>query len=199
MRLLEFSHADSDQDPQETAHISARIGGRTGAHPAGMLPARQVAGAAIPEARVFPVKAGRVHMPAKRGPIDLENLQQRVEILEKRIRMRTETNQAGTPDFNLEQLKQRLQILERNVNSELWAAKQREYTLLEMLARPPLSARIGKGITRFRSHNLPAIGRCLLNASREWWHDSQPEWWPGFAKAWQESLDNARDTFKETR
>jgi len=196
MRLLEFSQAEGDQDPQETAHISARIRSRPVAQPARVLPARQVAGAATPAARVFPVKAGRVHMPAKRGPIDLENLQQRVELLEKRIRARTEINPADTPDFNLEQLRKRLQILERNLNSELWAAKQREYTLLEMLARPTLSARIGKGIARFRSHQLPAIGRSLLGASREWWHDTKPDWWPGLAKAWQASLDDARETFK---
>lgn len=196
MRLLEFGQTDSDTDPQETAHIAARANGLPGAHPAPPArPARQAAGTAIPGTRVFPVKSGTVHMPAQRGPIDLENLQQRVALLEKRIKMRVQTNQASTPNLELEQLKQRLLKLERNINSELWAAKQREYTLLEMLARPPLSARIGRRIAHFRKHNLPAIGRWFIEASREWLQDRQPDWWPRFTRAWQESLDSARDSF----
>ncbi|MGB5441457.1 MAG: hypothetical protein WBN57_02340 [Gammaproteobacteria bacterium] len=194
MRLLEFSHTDGDADQQETAHIAARIKDRSGipTPQPRVHSARQAASPATADARVFPVKGSRIQLPAQRGPIDLENLQQRVAILEKRIRMRMETAQASSPD--LEELKQRLLKLERNINSELWAAKQREYTLLEMLARPSPGARIAAGIARFRSHHLPAIGRALAEAAREWWQDSHPDWWPGFARAWRESLDNARNS-----
>jgi hypothetical protein len=119
-------------------------------------------------------------------------LQQRVELLEKRIRIRAEKNQAAIPGSELEELKQRLLKLERNINNELWAARQREYTMLEMLAKPPLSKRVGQHLTRFRTHNLPAIGRWLKAAACEWLQDRLPHWWPTIAQAWQESLDKAR-------
>jgi hypothetical protein len=123
-------------------------------------------------------------------------LQQRVELLEKRIRIRAEKNPAVIPGSELEELKQRLLKLERNITSELWAARQREYTMLEMLARPPLDKRISQYITRtftrIRTHHLPASGRWLKAASYEWLEDRLPHWWPMIAQAWRESLDKAR-------
>lgn len=193
MRLLEFDQVDGSTDPEQSVHLSAQIKDMPAPPVSQARPPQPPARTANAAARVFPIKVSNLAAPSQRGPIDLENLQQRIDALEKRIKMRVEKNQASISTPELEQLRQRLVTLERNINNELWAAKQREYTLLEMLARPSLSARIGQYLTRIKSHHLPAIGRCLKDASREWWLDRQPQWWPRFAQAWQESLDKARD------
>ena len=192
MRLLEFNQADSGAGPEQTAHIAAQTKGLPGTPAARLHPARKPAQRGKSAARIFSIKGKNVRTPAQNGPIDLEKLQQRVELLEKRIRIRAEKNPATIPASELEELKQRLLRLERNINSELWAARQREYTMLEMLAKPPLSTRICQHITRIRTHHLPASGRWLKAASCEWLQDRLPHWWPTFARAWQESLDKAR-------
>ena len=193
MRLLEFDLVEGSTDPQQSVHLSPQIKDMSATTASQVPPPQPAARTANAAARVFPIKASNLAAPSQRGPIDLENLQQRIAALEKRIKLRVEKNQASISTPELEQLRQRLVTLERNINNELWAAKQREYTLLEMLTRPSLSARIGQGLTRIKSHHLPAIGRCLKDASREWWEDRQPQWWPRFAQAWQESIDKARD------
>ncbi len=192
MRLLELSQADLGTDPHQGAHLAVQIKELPGKSAIQLDPARKPINPGISEARVLPIKGNTVHTPVQRGPGDLEMLQQRVATLEKRIKERAARNHATITSKELEQLKQRLQKLERNINSELWAARQREHTMLEMLAKPPLAARIGHRMTRFRTHNLPAIGRWLKEASIEWLQDRQPEWWPVFARAWKESLDRAR-------
>lgn len=189
MRLLEFNRNEGGANPQQP--------------PAAKKPSRPVtrSAAATPKptlatphqrARVFPVKTSTTRKPARRSPIDLEQLQQRIVALELRIQERGERRRAQVSTRELELLKQRIQLLERNVNSELWAAKQREYTMLQLLSRPTLQERIRKQLMHLRTHQLPAIGNWLKAEGREWWQHNQPHWWSRFARAWQESLEQAR-------
>lgn len=191
MRLLEFNLDEGGANPQH--------------HPAAQKPpkpvARKAAAAQKParpapgkRARVFPVKTSttRKPEPARRHPIDIEQLQQRIVALELRIQERIERRGEQVPSKELVQLKQRVKLLERNVNSELWAAKQREYTMLQLLSRPTMQVRIQQQWTRFRKQNLPATVNWLKTEGREWWQQSQPHWWPEFARAWRESLEQAR-------
>jgi len=198
MRLLEFNHADSGAGPEQPAHMAAQNKGLPGTPAPRVHPVRKPAHRGKSTARIFPLKGKSVRTTAQNGPVDLEMLQQRLELLEKRIMIRAEKNQAAIPGAELEELKQRLLKLERNINSELWAARQREYTMLEMLAKPTLDKRISqyipRTITRIRIHHLPASGRWLKAEACEWLQDRLPLWWPTIAKAWQESFDKARGT-----
>jgi DNA-binding response OmpR family regulator len=129
-----------------------------------------------------------VKTPVSRQPIDIEQLQQRVDVLERRIRERARANGSQLPVRDLEQLKQRMKLLERSVHNELWAARQREHSLLELLARPPLKQLIRKHVKRLHSGALHATRRWSATLGQL----NQPLWWPHFARAWQESLDKAR-------
>lgn len=143
------------------------------------------------QARVFPLKA--VATPqTRRKPIDLEQLQQRVGMLEQRIKARAEALDDEVAAKDLEKLKQRMKLLERNINSELWAAKQREYAMLQVMAKPTLLTAIKQGYAKFTSNTMPATVMTLAASYRHWWLHSQPGWWPRLASAWQESLDKAR-------
>jgi len=143
------------------------------------------------QAKVFPLKS--VTAPkTRRKPIDLEQLQHRVGVLERRIKARTEALGDEVAAKDLEKLKQRMQLLERNINSELWAAKQREYAMLQIMAKPTLKMALMQGYAKFRTNTIPAMLKSLRESYRHWWTDSQPGWWAVFAAAWQESLDKAR-------
>ena len=192
MRLLEFDQADSDAVIQQTVHIAPLVTDLPATPAVRVHPERTPVSTVTSAPRVFPVQGKTIGAPAQRGPIDLEALQQRVTALEQRVRERTANRHSAIASQELEELKQRLLKLERNVNGELWLAKQREYTMLEILARPPLATRINHNITRIMTHNLPAIGRWFKEAAIEWFEDSQPGWWPTLAAAWKESLDKAR-------
>ena len=128
----------------------------------------------------------------RRQPIDIEQLQQRIEVLERRMRERTRTQGSQLPVQDLDKLKQRMQLLERTVHNELWAAKQREHTLLEMLARPSLKQQIYDKVKHLHCHTLPATRSWFSGFRQDWWDLNQPVWWEGFARAWHESLDKAR-------
>ena len=142
-------------------------------------------------AKVFPLKA-LTPPRARRKPIDLEQLQHRVGVLEQRIKARTEALGDEVAAKDLEKLKQRMQLLERNINSELWAAKQREYAMLQMMAKPTLKMALMQGYKKFRANTIPSMMVSLGESYRHWWTDSQPGWWASFAAAWKESLDKAR-------
>ncbi len=193
MRLLEFGHDEGGANPLPP--------GRTA--PADSTPI-QKSPAAIPEtprtatksarntrkAKVFPIspKPGNT----QRKPIDLEQLQQRVAVLEKRIKARTEALGDEVARRDLEQLKQRMKLLERNVNNELWAAKQREHQMLQLMAKPTLWMALRQRYNTLRGKILPALLDSQRDFWEHWWRNSQPHWWKRFASAWQESLDRAR-------
>jgi hypothetical protein len=189
MRLLEFENANSGANPQ-----AAILTKKAAKKPARKAAATKAATPSSTEAgRVFPINGNNaVQQPVRRQPIDLEQLQQRIEVLERRLRERARSQGQQLPVKDLEQLKQRMKLLERSVHNELWAAKQREHTLLEMLAKPPLRHLLRDQAKRFRHNTLPATCRWCADCGREWWSDNQPLWWPRFARAWQESLDKAR-------
>ncbi|NOR40633.1 MAG: hypothetical protein GQ537_05445 [Gammaproteobacteria bacterium] len=194
MRLLEFSHDKGGANPQHALN------------PQNLPPAaiKTVKASIKPDSnalvninldqpgKIIPLAARPTTQTARRKPIDLEHLQQRLEILEQRMRERAQKHGKQTSNQDLEKLKQRLKLLERSINNELWAAKQREYTMLEMLARPTLKMAVLQKMTAFRSKTLPAAGCWLKTASGQWWSDNQPGWWHKVASAWQQSLEQAR-------
>jgi hypothetical protein len=190
MRLLQFNRDDGGANPQHVA----------GAQNPVKKPARRLAktvqasrtAARQGPAKVFPVKTSTTRKPASRSPIDLEQLQQRIEILERRMQERTDQRTEQVSQEQLDQLKQRLKRLERNLENELWAAKQREHTMLQLLSKPPLKTLVKQHIRKFWQLQLPTAGSWLKVAGREWWVDSQPGWWPRLASAWQEALEQAR-------
>ncbi|MDH3980326.1 MAG: hypothetical protein OEU91_07425 [Gammaproteobacteria bacterium] len=152
-----------------------------------------VAGQATPgAARVFPINPLPQPDPARRRPINLEQLQQRIEVLEQRIQKRLLKQDDVTKKADLEQLLKRMKRLERRIDTELWTARQREHTLLEMLAKPPLNTVIQQRARQLCTR-APHTVWCWFKAfGKEWWLDCQPLWWPKFAAAWQEALTQAR-------
>jgi hypothetical protein len=193
MRLLEFNRDDGGANPQQAVRGQPKREApatpidrpRKPVHSAPELFAKR-------QAKVFPVKTSTTRKPIKRGPIDLEQLQHRITVLEHRIQARAEKSGEHPAIKELELLKQRMKLLERNLENELWAAKQREQTMLEILSRRPLKAVVKLQLMKLWRVKLPATERWLQAAAREWWVDNQPRWWPEFARAWQESLEKAR-------
>jgi hypothetical protein len=193
MRLLEFNRDDGGANPQQAVREQPRRKApaapverpRKPAHVAPELFANR-------KAKVFPVKTSTTRKPIRRGPIDLEQLQHRIAMLEHRIQTRAEQTGEHPAVKELEFLKQRMKLLERNLENELWAARQREHTMLEILSRRPLKIVLQQKLMQLWRGQLPATGRWLQAVGREWWNDTQPRWWPHFAQAWRESLEKAR-------
>ena len=193
MRLLEFNRDDGGANPQQAVPDQSRNKvpappaerPRKPAHAASELFADR-------KARVFPVKTSTTRKPSRRGPIDLEQLQHRIAVLEQRIQTRAEQSGEHPAIKELALLKQRMKLLERNLESELWAARQREHTMLEILSQRPLKVVIKQKLIKLWRVQLPAIGRWLQAAANEWWTDNQPRWWENLAQAWRESLEKAR-------
>ena len=145
-----------------------------------------------PAMRGFPVNGSTLPKPASPPPIDLEHIQDRIALLEKRLEEVSSRKDGRATIKELKKLQLRIRKMETSLDSELWAAKQREQTMLEMLAKPTLKARIRQRFARFVKTDIPAIGRFLKRAMHSWWQDSQPGWWPNLARNWKESLDKAR-------
>lgn len=194
MRLLEFNRDEGGANPQQAVRRQPR-------HKASATPIdrpRKPPAQTSPElfanrkAKVFPVKTGTTRKPPPRAPIDLEQLQQRIAVLERRVQARVQQTGEHPAAKELEHLKKRMKLLERNLENELWAARQREHTMLEMLSRRPFKVAARQYVMKLWRVNLPAVWRWLQSASREWWADNQPRWWPQIAQAWQESLEKAR-------
>jgi hypothetical protein len=129
---------------------------------------------------------------AARNPVDLEQLQDRMDFIERRLQQ--QTRQAGkfARARELERLKLRMQVLERSLDHELAAAREREHRLLAALDTVSLKIRLRQRLMRLWLHDLPVTAHWLERFARAWWLDSQPEWWPRFTRAWRESLEQAR-------
>ena len=194
MRLLEFNKDEDGANPRRSAPPTQA------APPPARAPrssrqseTRETSRVTrLPPGEAFRIEGNTLRKPQSRSPIDLEQLQQRMDLLEKRLQ-----KQSTNPDNRnllqeLRQLQQRIKRLELSLDNELWAARQREHTMLELLNRPPLKEIVRTRLIRFRDSDLPVILAWLKRAARNWWLDSQPGWWPQFAQAWQESLDKAR-------
>ena len=193
MRLLEFNRDEGGANPQQAVREQSRRKAsvppverpRKPAHTATELFANR-------KAKVFPVKTSTTRKPIRRGPIDLEQLQHRIAVLEQRIQTRAEQAGEHPAIKELALLKQRMKLLERNLENELWAARQREHTMLEILSQRPLKVVIKQKLLRLWRVHLPATGRWMQAVAYEWWHDNQPRWWEKVAQAWRESLEKAR-------
>ena len=186
MRLLEFNLDAGGANPQ------SRTPPKTSSKPV-VRPVKlaKKPAAAEQSAKVFPLKTGET--PARaRKPIDLEQLQQRIEVLERRILARNGETAEHPASQDIELLKQRVARLQQSVHAELWAARQREHTMLEILSKPSFKTVVKQHLKTFWNEQLPATSRWLMNCSQQWWTDCQPDWWITFAQAWQESLDKAR-------
>lgn len=190
MRLLEFNKDDSGANPRRSPAKSAP------AKPARKTPPvrRAKTGGLTPpgSGKVFPAAGGGLIRPARNGPVDLEQLQSRIDFLENRLQSQSERLDTLATARELETLKDHVQRLEHNVETELRASRERENTMLELARRPTLKVTIRNRFTQFRQSDLPAAVRWIRHVLRLWWKDVQPEWWPRFARAWQESLDKAR-------
>jgi hypothetical protein len=202
MRLLEFGLDDGGANPipnhlrplpDSTKPFRVPEPAAAASSPSGASRRKPVLKRAVPpkKATVHPLKSAATGH-TQRKPVDLEQLQQRISVLEQRIKARAEAlgNEVAAKD--LETLKQRMKLLERNIENELWAARQREYNMLQMMAKPTWKRAFRQGLTTFKLKTLPLLLQSLRNAYRQWWLDSQPGWWHSFAAAWRESLDKAR-------
>jgi hypothetical protein len=186
MRLLEFNGDTGGANPQSRKAKKSPV-------KKSARPVRLTKPVASPElaAKVFPLKGGDAASKARK-PIDLEHLQQRIEVLERRILTRTQDGDENPAGHDLEVLKKRMERLQKSVHSELWAARQREHTMLQILSKPSFKTALLQHIEHFRIKQLPTTGRWIMTTSRRWWQECQPDWWAALAKAWQESLDKAR-------
>lgn len=191
MRLLEL-RGNSAPAPGKSAALLRKPTGKLA--PADRALKRPVAAQVSPaSARVFPINSPVVNSPLRKKPaIDLEQLQQRIDMLERRIHARLDKQGDPAQKQDIEQLRQRLKLLERKLESELWAAKQREYALLEILAKRTTSQNLKQRLMTFLRAAPSAIWKWIKSAGREWWTDSQPLWWSRFAAAWQEALYRAQ-------
>jgi hypothetical protein len=192
MRLLEFNKDEGGANPR-------RPGGKPRpAKPASVSPLptpRQRTAtpkSMSPAKRGFPVNGNTLPKPATPPPIDIEQLQARIAVLEKRLEEVSAKSGRQATVRELKKLQQRIRNLETNLDNELWQAKQREHTMLEMLAKHSLKDRIRARLDRFVKKDIYAIGRFLRSAFNSWWNDSQPGWWPTLARNWKKSLDKAR-------
>jgi flagellar motility protein MotE (MotC chaperone) len=202
MRLLEFGLDDGGANPVAARQPSRpeaakpfRVPEAARAVPSPSGPAaskpQQNSSAPAKKARVYPLKTAGTPTNLRK-PIDLEQLQQRIVVLEQRIKARSEALGDEVAARDLAQLKQRMKLLEHNINNELWAAKQREYNMLQMMAKPTLKTALKQGYAKLKSKTAPAVLASLVGSYRYWWLNSQPGWWQGFMAAWHESLDKAR-------
>jgi hypothetical protein len=186
MRLLEFNLDAGGANPQ--SHASTQPPSKKVARPVKLA---KPAAATARSGKLFPLNAGET--PAiPRKPIDLEHLQQRIELLERRILARAETGAEHPASRDLELIKQRVARLQQSVHSELWAARQREHTMLQLLSKPSFKTALKQRIELLWRQQLPAAARWLVASAQQWWRGCQPDWWSAFAHAWQDSLNKAR-------
>ena len=165
MRLLEFNLDASGANPHAQT-------------PPQTAPKQAVRPVKLVKPPVSPAKSGKVlplktsAAPAKtRKPIDLERLQQRIDVLESRILARNGKSAEQPVNQDLELLKQRVTRLQQSVHAELWAARQREHTLLEILSKPSFKTVIIQRLKTFRQKQLPAAGHWLVSNAQQWWLD----------------------------
>jgi hypothetical protein len=190
MRLLELRDSSTTIERKPAALLQKSVKKLASSERALKRPsALQVSAAA----RVFPINPNAVQSQIQRRPaIDLEQLQQRIDLLEQRIHARLSKQSDVAWKDELEQLRNRMKILERKLETELWAAKQREYTLLEMLAKPARKTAIMRRLMCMLNEIPATVWRWFKVAGKEWWLDSQPLWWPKLSDAWQEAMLRAR-------
>ena len=186
MRLLEFNRDTGGANPQTLA--AAKPPSKKATRPVKLKPR-----AATPERSAKVLSLNTAEIPAMvRRPIDLEQLQERIEVLEQRIQTRAQNSAEHPASRDLEILKQRVGRMQQSIHAELWAARQREQTMLEILSRPSFKTALLRRIEGIKTRQLASAGQWTKSTARQWWLDCQPHWWSAFARAWQESFDKAR-------
>ena len=139
-----------------------------------------------------PIQGAAVRKLVRRGPIDLEQLQQRIGFLERRLQDQSNKTEQLATRKDLDQLRARMNHLEHALEHELATGHMREERLLQALDRPPFKILVKMRAIRFWQEDLPRVAAWLLEAARNRWQEFQPEWWPQLVNAWKESLEKAR-------
>lgn len=155
-------------------------------------PPRTPASAPKVHSEAYPIQGTAIRKLVHRAPIDLEQLQQRIGFLERRLQDQSNKTEKLASLRDIEQLRERMNRMENTLEQELAATRSREDRLMEALDRPPLKTLLRTYAIRFWRQDLPIIGAWLLKLARSWWQELQPEWWPQLASAWKESLEKAR-------
>lgn len=195
MKLLEFNKDDGGANPRRPSRSPQHHKTLAKAPPARAAgPQRPAIPPKAPKpdrALVYPL-AGNALRKLRNSPVDLEQLQQRIDFIERHLQDESRKTDQHARTRDLEKLKQRMKRLECSLEDELTNARQREERMLAALNKPPLMTVIRERLIYFRREELPVILDWSKRAAKSWWADSQPCWWPQFYRAWQEALDKAR-------
>jgi hypothetical protein len=196
MRLLEFNKDEGGANPQ---HAKSRPPKRKPVAPATLAtsagqprPPRPPANVPKDRNAAHPIQGTAIRKLVHRAPIDLEQLQQRIGFLERRLQDQSNKTEKLATLRDIDQLRERMNRMENTLQQELATAHTREDRLLEALDRPPLKILLRSRAIHFWHQDLPRIGAWLLKLARSGWQEFQPEWWPQLARAWKESLEKAR-------
>jgi hypothetical protein len=196
MRLLEFNKDEGGANPQ---HSRSRPARRKPAAPVTQVnPADQSKPARIPSSTPkvhntpYPLRGTAIRKLVQRAPIDLEQLQQRIGFLERRLQDQSKETEKLATRNDIDQLRERMNRVEHTLEQELAGARAREDRLLQAIDRPPFKILVRTYAIQFWRRDLPLIGAWLLKVVRSGWQEFQPEWWPQLASAWKEALEKAR-------
>lgn len=196
MRLLEFSKDRGGANPQQAKARRSKPQPHAPLTPtkptARPDPARMPPGDSKNREEAFPMQGSAVRKLVRRGPIDLEQLQQRIGFVERRLQDQTVKTEQLATRTDVEQLRARMNRIENALGQELATSHAREDRLLQALDRPPLKILVKTRAIQFWQKDLPRIAAWLVKTARRGWQEFQPEWWPQLASAWKESLEKAR-------
>ena len=196
MRLLEFSKDRGGANPQQSTTRRAKPQPPVPLTPTKPAtrphPARTPPGDSKIRDESYPTQGSSVRKLVRRGPIDLEQLQQRIGFVERRLQEQSIKTEQLATRMDVEQLRERMNRIEHTLGQEVTNAHAREDRLLQALDRPPLKILLKTRALQFWREDLPRIAAWLLKTARRGWQEFQPEWWPQLASAWKEALEKAR-------
>lgn len=196
MRLLEFNKDEGGANPKHSRSRSSKrepVAAVTQANPTVQpKPPRTPASASKVRSEAYPIQGTAIRKLVHRAPIDLEQLQQRIGFLERRLQDQSNKTEKLASLRDIQQLRERMNRMENTLEQELAATRSREGRLMEALDSISLKTLLKTYAIRFWRQDLPIIGAWLLKIARSWWQELQPEWWPQLVSAWKESLAKAR-------
>ena len=196
MRLLEFNKDEGGANPQHSRSRPAKrqpVAPVTQANPTGRSkPSRIPASALKVRNEAYTIQGTAIRKLVQRAPIDLEQLQQRLGFLERRLQDQSSKSEKLSTLKDIDKLRERMDRMENTLEQELATARTREDCLLEALKRPPIKTLLRTRAIQFWRRDLPLIVVWVLKMARSGWQEFQPEWWPQLARAWKESLEKAR-------
>ena len=196
MRLLEFNKDEGGANPQHSRPRPAKrkpVTPVTQATPAGQSkPVRIPSSTPGSRNEAFPLQGTAIRKLVQRAPIDLEQLQQRIGFLERRLQDQSSKTEKLATLKDIDHMRERMNRMETTLEQELASARTREDRLLVALDRPPFKILVRTYAVQFWRRDLPLFGAWLVKLARSGWREFQPEWWPQLASAWKESLEKAR-------